>query len=106
MTTKQISLECSGADFLSMLNGATPAVTVLTTDHPASSYGLPVVLVDGQPVSPAECARIVAAETCDAYRAKCAAGDEETSCAPYDAETLALLAAARRAGYVVAVKLA
>ena len=104
MTSKQISLECSGPQFLATINGITPDVTILTTDHPASSYGLPVVLVNGQPVSPAECPRIVAAETCVAYRAACAAGDEDAICPPYDAEMLSLLDAARRAGYTVAVK--
>src|SRR5512138_2992384 len=117
MTTKRITIRPLTADVLAALWGDD---ATLTTDHPASSHGLPVVLLDGQPVGPTEIEAIIGAEPSAAWSAMDdeyvegadsvslgipwdrAAADAKRKATPrYDADTLALLDAARRAGYVI-----
>lgn len=74
MSSTQITVD---TNVLSYMAGETDILATLTTDHPASSYGLPVVILDGVAVGPAECPAIVWAES-----------DE-------------LIEAARRAGYAI-----
>lgn len=129
MTSKRVTLAADpNADiFAALLAGtgiAGAPVAMLTTEHAASSYGLPVVTIDGLPVSPAECRPIVDAEHSSAWAAALdehVAGADAT-CIPgvtwdhnaadarlaatprYDDETLALLDAAHRAGYIVTLR--
>lgn len=120
MTSKRVYLDTNVLDFIS---GCAEIEATLTTEHPASSYGLPVVLVNGELVNPAECAPILAAEASAEWLAMDdehvsgadsvslgiawdrAAADAKRAATPrHDAETLSLLDAARRAGYVVNIR--
>ena len=95
---------------------------ILTTDHPASSCGLPVVIVDGRLLGPSEVAAIVSADPSVAWRDmesdyvdgadsvslgepwdRASADAVRAVTLRYDAGTLTLLDAARRAGYNVRV---
>lgn len=119
MSSKHITIRRANDDVFAAFLGTD---AVLTTEHPASSYGLPVVLVDGQPVNPSDVEAILYAEPSAEWLAMDseyvsdadsvslgetwdrAAADARRAATPrYDAETLALLDAARQAGYVVRI---
>lgn len=84
---------------------ADPQEGVLTTDHAASSYGLPVLVAGGQVYGPSE---VPLGPLCPVYPLIPMSGSDPSLCESdesrlrrRDPEAVALVESARRAGYEV-----